>query len=194
MVDAFLSLLMELNKVPADHMGQWQKQGQSYSFWTVDDDRLVAALHPGDIYLLEARTKNEDGGILTTAIIDTLTSPDQTLFSGECSRNGQEQQIPGLVARFEADQAGSILSNPTHAWQSTPAGFTPVSTEGVICVNSYLDPHAEHEAHAGHDSHDDHGTHAGHGPHDDHGTHAGHESHSEPNSKVFHHGHDHSSH
>lgn len=133
-----IALLMQLRNMPGDHIGYWQSQGQSYTFWRANDDHLVAALHPGDVYLLKAVTKNDQGGILTTSIVDSLTVPTDAVIGGECSLDSQEQAL-GVVAQFDASQTGFVLTKPVQVWQATATGFQPISSDSVTCINNFAD-------------------------------------------------------
>jgi hypothetical protein len=149
-----IALLMQISKIPGEHLGYWQSQEQSYTFWKADDDHLVVALNPGDVYLLEAATKNDQGGILTTVLVEVLEVPPDAVIGGECSLDGQEQ-TPGVVAQFDASQKGFVLTNPIRAWQATATGFTFIPVDGISCINNFADLNHDpyHDSDQYHDSH-----------------------------------------
>lgn len=142
MVDFMVQLLVEL-KVPHDYLNDWQQKGYTYALQMVDEDKMIAATHPGNAYLMAAHTKNEKGGIMKMVVLDQIVPEKHSIMSIDCSSDGGKTKNSELLAQFSDDQEGPLLKKPTQAWVGKGNKFQPHSLKDVVCKNDfgYMVPH-----------------------------------------------------
>ena len=136
MVEALITLLMELKRIPGDHVTYWQERGKTFSVQMVNENQFVAALYPGEVYLLRGLSRNARGGIMITEVLDMVSPQSESVVAFDCSSDAGKTQNLALVGQFDRKQKGQYLTNPTQAWLVREGTFTDVPTANVVCYNS----------------------------------------------------------